>query len=92
VSTTANTKRDALVAQCAAAALGEMESPEARRARIQRLLTMRDVEARLQISPVTAWRLHAERGLRVIRVGRAIRVRESDLEAWLEKHATGNGE
>ena len=58
----------------------------------ERLLTMRELAERLQVSPVTAWRLHAERGLRVIKIGRAVRVRESDLEAWLEKHATANGE
>ena len=57
----------------------------------ERLLTLGDVRDRLQISRVTAWRLHAERGLRVVRIGRAIRVRESDLAAWLEKNATGNG-
>jgi excisionase family DNA binding protein len=55
----------------------------------ERLLTLKDVCGRLQISGVTAWRLHAERGLKVIRIGRAVRVRESDLEAWLEKNTSG---
>lgn len=53
-----------------------------------RLLTLAQVGERLQIGRVSCWRLHAERGLRVVRIGRAIRVCERDLEAWLEKHAT----
>jgi len=55
----------------------------------ERLLTLKDVCGRLQISGVTAWRLHAERGMRVVRIGRSVRVRESDLQAWLEKNTSG---
>jgi excisionase family DNA binding protein len=57
----------------------------------ERLLTLRNVCDRLQISDVTGWRLHSERGLKVIRIGRAIRIREADLEAWLEKNTSGGG-
>ena len=55
----------------------------------ERLLTMKDVCERLQVSSVTGWRLHAQRSLKIIRVGRSIRVRESDLEAWIERNSSG---
>jgi excisionase family DNA binding protein len=58
----------------------------------ERLLTLKNVCERLQISSVTGWRLYSERGLKVIRIGRAIRVRESDLEVWLEKNTSGGGD
>ena len=58
----------------------------------ERLLTIKDICERLQISAVTGWRLYAERGLRVVRIGKSIRVRESDLAAWLEKNASGGSE
>lgn len=57
----------------------------------ERLWTMKDVCWQLQISDVSGWRLYKERGLKVIHIGRAIRVRESDLQAWLEKNATTSG-
>ncbi|MBI5685539.1 MAG: helix-turn-helix domain-containing protein [Verrucomicrobia bacterium] len=49
---------------------------------------MKDVCARLQVSAVMGWRLYAEHGLRVVRIGRAIRVRESDLATWLERNSS----
>ena len=55
----------------------------------ERLLTLKNICERLQISSVTGWRLYSERGLKVIHIGRAIRVRESDLQAWLEKNSSG---
>jgi len=54
-----------------------------------RLLTLAQVGEQLQISRVTCWRLHAERGLRVVKIGRAVRVRPADLAAWLDKNASG---
>ncbi len=57
---------------------------------IQGLLALAQVATRLQISRVTCWRLHAERGLRVVKIGRSIRVRPADLEAWLEKNSAIN--
>ena len=56
----------------------------------ERLLTLKEVAERLQISRVTCWRLYAEHGLRVVRIGKAIRVRENDLQAWLEKNSSVN--
>lgn len=59
----------------------------------ERLLTMRDVQGRLQVSRVTAWRCVAERGLKCVRIGRSVRIRERDLEAWLERNSSdGNSE
>ena len=57
----------------------------------ERLLTMKELAERLQVSRVTAWRLIAERGLKCIRIGRSVRIRERDLEAWLEKNSTVSG-
>ena len=54
-----------------------------------KFLTMTDVGQRLQCSRTTVWRLVNERGLRVIRSGGLVRVRESDLDGWLAKHSTG---
>lgn len=48
-----------------------------------RLLTIRDVAERLQVSPRTIHRLVASGGLAVIRIGRAVRVSEKALTAFL---------
>ena len=59
----------------------------------ERLLTPKELCARLQVSRSTGWKLTATGGLRCIRVGRSVRIRECDLEEWLEQNATdGNGE
>jgi excisionase family DNA binding protein len=57
----------------------------------EKLLTLRDLCARLQCSRTTAWRLINERGLRAVKCGGLVRVRESDLAAWIEKHCAGSG-
>ena len=54
----------------------------------EKLLTLRDMCDRLQCSRTTVWRLVNERGLRAVRCGGLVRVRESDLDAWLAKHTT----
>lgn len=87
-----NPHPDTLAYRCAEAARGEPETATDTSARVKRLLTMKDLAERLQVSGVTAWRMHAERGLRVVRIGRSVRVRESDLQAWLDRHASGGGE
>jgi len=38
------------------------------------------------VSRSTIWRWHAERGLRVMCVGRVKRIREADLSEFMEKH------
>ena len=56
----------------------------------ERYLTLRDLCARLQCSRTTAWRLINERGLKCVRIGGLVRVKESDLAAWIEKHTQGS--
>ena len=58
----------------------------------ERLLTVNDVAERLQLHPITV-RRHIKAGkLRAVRVGRAVRVREADLDDFLrpdsEEYAT----
>ena len=61
--------------------------PEPEYTAAQRLLNIRDVAERLQVSPRTIHRLVADGDLIVIRVGRAVRVSEEALKAFL----TGKG-
>lgn len=60
----------------------------------EKLLTLAQVGEILQISRTSVWKLIAEGGLRRLKYGKIVRVRQSDLEAWLEKHTTSgdNGE
>jgi excisionase family DNA binding protein len=58
---------------------GTMSEPE-------KFLRLRDVQAMFGVSRATVWRWHAERGLRVISVGGITRVRESDLNQFVERH------
>ena len=53
------------------------------------LLTMAQVGSRLQCSRTSVWRAVNEGGLRSIKFGALRRVRVSDLENWLAKHADG---
>ena len=66
----------------------EMETQPA----TERFLTIKDVCKRLNVSRTSVWRILHEHGLRAVRVGGITRIREHDLEAWLERHCTsGNG-
>jgi excisionase family DNA binding protein len=49
-------------------------------------LTLADLAKMFCVSRSTVWRWHAERGLRVVTVGGVTRIRESDLQAFLERH------
>ena len=56
-----------------------------------RLLTVPEVAERLRVHPITV-RRHIKAGrLRAVRVGRAVRVRESDLEAYLRSEEGPGG-
>ena len=52
----------------------------------ERFLKLKDVQCRFGVSRSTVWRWHAERGLRVVSVGGVTRIRESDLQAFVERH------
>lgn len=51
-----------------------------------RFLKLKDVQDLLGVSRTTLWRWQAEHGLKVVRVGEVVRVRESDLQAFLKRH------
>jgi excisionase family DNA binding protein len=52
-------------------------------------LRLKDVQERFAVSRSTVWRWQAEHGLRVVSVGGVTRVRESDLQAFVERHLKG---
>jgi excisionase family DNA binding protein len=56
---------------------------------MERFLKLSEVQGMLGVSRTTLWRWQAEQGLRVVRVGDVVRVRESDLQAFLKRHETG---
>ncbi len=49
-----------------------------------RLLRLHEVAEHLSISKSMAWKLCAYGEIRSVRIGRAVRVRPADLEAYLE--------
>jgi excisionase family DNA binding protein len=55
-----------------------------------RFLKLKEVQDRFGVSRATVWRWHAERGLRLVSVGGVKRVRESDLQQFVERHLTAN--
>lgn len=54
----------------------------------ERFLTLSEVRSVLKVSRATLWRWTAEHGLKVVRVGDVVRIRESDLQAFLNRHET----
>lgn len=59
----------------------------------ERLLRLQEIQQAAGVSRVTIYRWTHERGLRTVRVGGCVRVRESDWNKWLADHAnegTGN--
>ena len=53
----------------------------------ERLLTLAQVGERLQIGRTSVWKAIVEGGLRRVKFGKIVRVKEGDLLAWIEKHA-----
>ena len=51
-----------------------------------RFFKLSDLQTMFGVSRSTIWRWHAERGLRVMCVGRVKRIREADLSEFMEKH------
>ena len=56
-----------------------------------RFLKLKQVQDLLGVSRSTLWRWQAEHGLKVVRVGDVVRIRESDLQVFLKRHETGGG-
>ncbi|HYV26815.1 MAG TPA: helix-turn-helix domain-containing protein [Candidatus Eisenbacteria bacterium] len=54
----------------------------------ERFLTLSEVRAMLKVSRATLWRWANERGLKTLCVGDVVRIRESDLQAFLKRHET----
>ncbi len=52
----------------------------------ERFLKLKDVQDRFAVSRATVWRWQAEQGLRVVCVGGVKRIRESDLQEFIERH------
>jgi excisionase family DNA binding protein len=61
-----------------------VDAPDAGTAR---LLRIEDVADRLTVSRSMAWKLVAAGEVRSVRIGRAVRVRPADLEAYLSDPA-----
>jgi excisionase family DNA binding protein len=57
----------------------------------EKFLRLKDVQDRFGVSRATVWRWHTERGLRVITIGNVVRVRNSDLMEWVERHLKVGG-
>jgi excisionase family DNA binding protein len=57
---------------------------------IARLLTVAEVATVMRVSRMTVYRLIRRGQLKAIRVGRNYRVREDDLNEYLEAQAVGN--
>lgn len=58
----------------------------------KRLLTLDDVCDRLQVSDATIRRLVRDGDLKVVRIGRAVRVRPEDLDAFIQDRLTATEE
>lgn len=54
----------------------------------ERFLKFSEVQAMFKISRSTLWRWQAEHGLKVLNVGGVKRIRESDLQAFVNRHQT----
>jgi len=52
-----------------------------------KFLTIQEVGERLNLCRTTIWRLMNQHGLRFVRIGGTRRIREQDLEMWLERHS-----
>lgn len=53
---------------------------------MDRFLKLSEVQQMFGVSRSTIWRWTAERGLKVVRIGEVTRIRESDLQAFLNRH------
>lgn len=50
-----------------------------------RLLRLEEIAERLAVSRSMAWKLIAHGEIRAVRIGRAVRVRPADLDAYIDR-------
>jgi excisionase family DNA binding protein len=74
-------KRDGSAGSPLSPVAGGMNTPS------DRFLTIQEVGERLNLCRTTIWRLMNQHGLRFVRIGSTRRIREQDLEMWLERHS-----
>jgi excisionase family DNA binding protein len=57
----------------------------------EKLLTLREVAEYLRVSLSYVQQLSAKRKLPVIKIGRVVRIRQGELESWLESMKQNKG-
>ena len=57
-----------------------------------RFLKLSEVQEMMGVSRSTVWRWTTENGLKVVRIGDVVRIRESDLQAFLNRHETSGAD
>ena len=55
-------------------------------------LKLREVQDLFGVSRSTVWRWQTEQGLKVVRVGNVVRIRERDLQVFLSRHESQSAE
>ena len=55
-------------------------------------LKLSEVRDLFGVSRSTVWRWQAEQGLKVVRVGNVVRIRERDLQVFLSRHESQSAE
>jgi excisionase family DNA binding protein len=69
----------------------QIAATSARLKATERLLTLKEIQDAAGVSRPTLYRWRHEHGLKMVRVGGCVRVRESDWLAWLAKNTVNNG-
>jgi excisionase family DNA binding protein len=57
---------------------------------IEPMLTLKEAQKITNLSKVTLWQATRRGDLRVMRYGRAVRIRPQDLRNFIERHMDGN--
>ena len=57
-----------------------------------RLFTLNEIQKIAGVSRATLFRWRYEGGLKMIRIGGCVRIRETDWNNWLEKHCSNSEE